>query len=191
MEPGPGASKGLPRRGKPLWPLSLWREWGFLCLLLNGQGNKEKEEAELSNELSRGDMACRKGCVSNGEQTLLEGVINIWLAKPHSLEVYSHFITFPGSHFYICPSLCVFLFIMFSSSVQPFFLPFPSAWSIGCFTPTNVPKIPWWGCSNEATINSCFSNLFIFFYRVLQQASGEVYKWWMQVNNTGVCGKLH
>lgn len=191
MRLGTGNSKDLPGRVESLWPLSLQREWGFLCLILIRQGNKEKEEAEQFNELSRGNMAFRKTCVCNGEQTLLEEVFNIWLAKPCSLEVYRHFITFPGFHFHLCPNLGGFLFIIFSSLIQHFFLPLPSPWPMGCFTPTNALKIPWLGCSSEATINSCICNLFIIFYIVLQQVSGEGYKRWMQVNNTGVCGKLH
>lgn len=127
---------------RPLWPLSLWMERGFLCLILSGQGDKQKEEAELSKELDRGDVFCRKGCMSNREQTLLEGVFNIWLAQSHSLEVYSYFVTFSGLHFHICPNMCIYLFIPFCISVQPLFLPFPSAWSIGCFSSTSVPKIP-------------------------------------------------
>lgn len=89
-------------------------------------------------------MACGKGCVSNREQTLLEGVFNIWLPKPHSLEACSNFITFPGFHFHICPNLCIFFFTIFSSSVQPFFLPFPSAWPTGCFTqPVFLKSLDW------------------------------------------------
>lgn len=185
---GSGASKGLPGRIKLLWPLSVQEEWGFLWLVLSRKGNKE---AELSKELCRDDMAGRKGCVSHREQNLLERVFNIWLTKPNSLEVHSNFISFPGFHLHFVPSICALFFIVFSSSVQPFFLSFPSVWPMGCFSPTSVPKITWLGCSNKATINSCICNLFIFFHRVLQQASGEGYKWWMQVNNTGVCGKLH
>lgn len=91
---GWGPAKGCQEGFRPLWPLSLWREQGFLCLILSGKGDKQKEEAELSKELDRGDMFCRKGCMSNREQTLLEGVFNIWLAQSHSLEVYSYFIIF-------------------------------------------------------------------------------------------------
>lgn len=64
---------GSAGRVEPLCLLSLLREQGFLCLNLSGQGPKQKEEAELI----RGGMACRKGCVCNGEQTWLGGVFNV------------------------------------------------------------------------------------------------------------------
>lgn len=90
---GLGASKGLPGGFQAtLAPLPLERV-GF-SMPDPKWGDKQKEEAELSKELDRGDVFCRKGCMSNREQTLLEGVFNIWLAHSHSLEVYSYFIIF-------------------------------------------------------------------------------------------------
>lgn len=127
-----------------------------------------------------GNKPCWKEYLTSGLHSLIP-----W----RSTVILSYF--FSSLHFHIFLNMCIYLFILFCISVQPLFLPFPSAWSIGCFSSTGVPKIPWLGCSNEATINSRICNLFIFFYRVLEQASGERYKWWMQVNNTGVWGKLH
>lgn len=119
---GPGHTQHLPGTLEPLCLLSLVKKQGFPCLNLSGQGSKQKEGAELCNELIRGGMACRKGCVYNREQTLLGAVFNIWFAEPHSLEACSNFVHFQCLPFSpICPNLCVSLYVVLSSCIQPSF----------------------------------------------------------------------